>query len=373
MVSDRDVGHADADYAWLGELDRHVAGIGSELAMFLVFDRPGRAADRPGLERAHFARRCVSDEQLSQTVEAFRSLGAYVEVFDGEKPFIEALASGRLQRIGRPLKVVYNGIEGSIAPDAFKPGRKSLIPAVADVYGLTCVNSNAYGCGIGRHKYHYLTLLSRLGVRTPSTWHFRRHRGWAGGMRPPAGTKVIVKSTYEAWSVGVTEDSVFFVDESVDRRVTALADEIGQPVTVQEFIAGREICVPVLSSPARFATPPVEVVLAKAPGDPSAFMTLADNLAAAGVGYEVMAPGALTARLATEACAAFDGLELEGFARIDFRVDQHATTYLIDVGVSPGLSMHGSAYRSIGSLGYSHEQFLRIVVGATLASRGVFS
>lgn len=50
----------------------------------------------------------------------------------------------------------------------FKPGRKSLIPAVADAYGVICANSNAYACAIGRHKFHYATLLRALGIRCPS-------------------------------------------------------------------------------------------------------------------------------------------------------------------------------------------------------------
>ncbi len=207
------VGHEEFATQRLVDLELLLVQHASDLALFLAYDRPGRLAERPGLARAFFAQRCVSDAQLNQTIEAFRSVGAYVEVFEGEFPFIQALAAGRLQEIPRPLKVVYNGLEGGVVPDGFEPGRKALIPAIADSYGMVCSTSNAYVCALCRHKFHYLTLLRALGVATRPTWQYQPTSGWAGAKRPANGTKVIVKSTYESWSVGVTERSVFEVDD----------------------------------------------------------------------------------------------------------------------------------------------------------------
>jgi D-alanine-D-alanine ligase len=357
----------------LRQMDERLVEVAPSLAVFLVYDRPGRVTDRPGLERVFFAQRCVSDAQLEQTVSAFRSVGAYVELFDGEQPFIEALASGRLQDLDRDVKVVYNGIEGGIASDGFQAGRKSLLPAVADSYGIICANSNAYACAIGRHKFHYLTLLQALGLHTPTAWHYRENYGWAAGRKPPPGTKVIAKSTYESWSVGVTEESIFVVDDSSEDRVAGIAREIGQPVTVQEFIVGTEVCVPILANPDPFVTPPVQAIMSKAPGDPEAVMTIEDNLTTGGVSHQPFFSGEeVMAQIRDEALAAFDLLQLGAFARIDFRVGSDERAWLIDVGVSPGVGLKSSAFKSISTLDFSHEQFLRIVLTATLASHRLF-
>jgi len=342
-----------------------------DLALFLVYDRPGRASERPGLERTFFAQRCVSDEQLTQTIEAFREVGAYVELFEGERPLLEALADGRLQRLPRTLKLIYNGIEGGIAVDGFAPGRKALIPSVADSYGVGCANSNAYACALGRHKFHYFTVLRALGLRTPRVWHYRSSGEWAGGLMPPAGTRVIAKSTYESWSVGVTEDSIFVVDETLEERVGRIAEAIGQAVTVQEFVPGTEVCVPVLACPDPIVTPPVEAVLAKAPGDADAVMTIDDNLLHLGVTYRLFdtAPSVLE-ELTAMSVAAFSVLELEAFARIDFRVDRSGRPWIIDIGVSPGLSRGSSSFHSLSLVGFDHASFLRVVIAATLATHG---
>jgi len=355
--------------AQLRKLEQRLLAAAGELAVFLVYDRPERIHERPGLERVFFAQRCVSDTQLEQMVDAFRSVGAYVELFEGEQPFVEALANGRLLGLDRSIKVAYNGIEGGIAPGGFRPGRKTLLPAITDSYGVVCSNSNAYGCAIGRHKFHYLTVLQSLGLNAPQTWHFRGNGGWAAGRKPEAGIKVIAKSTYESWSVGVTEDSVFHYDESSDQRIEEIAQRIGQPVTVQQFITGTEVCVPVLTVPDPVVTPPVRATMAKAPNDGDAVMTIDDNLSEGGVSHEPLAAATeVIEQMQRDALAAFDILQLDAFGRIDFRLDRDDRAWLFDVGVSPGVSTKSSAFKSMSSLGFSHPEFLRTVVAATLVS-----
>lgn len=340
-----------------------------DLAVLLVYDRPERAAERPGLARTYFAERCVTDEQLGFMIDAFGSVNAYVELFAGERPFMEALASGRLQRLGRPLQIAYNGIGWGVGVDGFQRGRKALIPLVADSYGLMCANSDAYACALTLHKFHSFLVLAALGVSTPQTWHFDPSRGWIGD-RPPTGLRVIVKSTYEAWSVGVTDESIFVVDESSDRRVTEIAEQIGQAVTVQEFIPGSEVYVSILSCPERIVMPAVEAVITRAPGDPHAVMTLDDNVRR-GVGYRLFdGPKELIDRLGRDALTVFEGLQLQGLTRIDFRVDGDGRPWVIDVAVSPGLGRKGPAFLAASEFGLDHPTFLRAVVAASIASEG---
>jgi D-alanine-D-alanine ligase len=354
----------------LAELDRALLNRGSDLALFLSFDRPERVEERPDLARLYFAQRCVTDEQLEQIGAVFREIGAYVELFAGERPLLEALANGRLQSIERSLKLIYNGIEGGVTPGGFEPGRKALLPAIADSYGLICCNSNAYACALGRHKFHYLTVIRSLGIRTPRAWHYRPETGWAGGMAPANGTKVIVKSTYESWSVGVSDDSVFVVDDSCEGRVSTVAHQIGQAVTVQEFVSGPEVFVPILSCPEPVVMPPMEAVLDKDQSAPDAVVTIDDNLRRRVSHRRFEDDPGVMASLCAAAVHVFDALGLRSLARIDFRVDDAGEPWVIDVGVSPGLGAGGAACRSIGELGFDYPGFLRVVIAATLASRG---
>ena len=360
--------------AQLAGLEASFRSQAPELAVFLVFDRPGRVNDRPGLERAMFRERCLTEERLDAIVSALRDVGAWVRVFLGEDEFLAACAAGDLTVPGRSRSIVYNGIEGGIAHDGFAPGRKALIPAVADSYGLLCANSNPYACAIGRHKYHYFTLLQAHGVPVPDVWHYRLDGSWAGDRRPARGTRVITKSTYESWSVGVSDSSVFVVGEDLDRRVSAIADAIGQAVCVQAFVPGREVGVSVLEPGVPRAAPPIEVVLHKAPNDLDAIMTMEDNLASAAVSYQPLeAAPELIEELERVAIECFRVLELGAFARIDFRVAEDGTPWVSDVGVSPGLGPPGSSsFEALRVLGFDHDEFVRVVLGASLVSSGVF-
>jgi len=344
-----------------------------ELVVFLVFDRPGRVDDRPGLERAMFRERCLTEERLEAIVNALRDVGAWVSVFLGEDEFLSACAAGDLAVPGRSRSIVYNGIEGGIGHDGFAPGRKALIPAVADSYGLPCANSNPYACAIGRHKYHYFTLLRAHGISVPDVWHYRLDGSWAGDRRPALGARVIAKSTYESWSVGVSESSVFVVGEDLDQRVAVIADAIGQAVCVQAFVPGREVGVSVLVPDVPRAVPPIEVVLHKAPNDLDAIMTMEDNLTSSAVSYQPFeaAPEVIkeVERIAVEC---FRVLELGSFARIDFRVAEDGTPWVSDVGVSPGLGPPGSSsFEALRALGFDHGEFIRVVLGASLMSSGL--
>jgi D-alanine-D-alanine ligase len=354
----------------LRALERAIVERAEDLAVFFIYDRPHRVTERRGLARTYFAQRCVSDEQLDLTLDAFRSVGAYVDLFEGERDFMKALAEGRLQKLPQNLKVAFNGIGWGIAFDGFKPGRKALIPLIADSYGIACANSDPYPCALTVHKFDSFLVLDALGVRTPKTWHYRPCRGWIGN-RPPEGMRVIAKSTYEAWSVGVTDDSVFHVDESSEERVSAIADDLGQPVTVQEFIPGTEVCVPVLSCPKQIVTPPMEAVMARAPGDPDAIMTINDNLGKGAVSHRPFACSPeLMNELRDSALQVFEIFDLRGLTRIDFRVDQEERAWVFDVAIDPGIGLKSSAYLSLAQLGFSHAGFLRIAIAATLATEG---
>lgn len=350
-------------------LERRLCAVGADLAVFLVYERPSQVDDRPDLARTYFAQRCVSDDQLDRMAAAYRDIGAYVELFEGEQPFLEALTTGRLALIDRRLPVVYNGIGFGITGGGFQPGRMALLPAITDTYGMLCANSDAYTCAFALHRFHSFVVLRALGVQAPPVWMFRRGKGWMGDA-PPIGTKVIAKNTYEAWSVGVTEDSVFFVDDACVDRVTAIAEGIGQPVTLQEFVAGREVCVPMVSVPDLLVLPPVQQFLAKAPQDPDAFMTIHDNLNLAGVDYRPFdGPGEIVHQMAATSRSVFEILQQRALGRMDFRIDDHGRPWLTDAAITPGLGTAGSAFASFQSLGLSHPEFLRVVLAASLASR----
>jgi D-alanine-D-alanine ligase len=313
----------------------------------------------------------VSDTQLDQMLDTFRTIGAYGELLEGEQAFMTALTTGHIQRVGRPLSVVYNGIGWGIGVEGFEPGRKGLVPAVADSYQLLCTGSDAYVSALTQHKFHSFLVLRALGIRTPRVWQYNIPGGWVG-KRPSPGLAIIVKSTYEAWSVGVTQESVFVVDSSCEARVAAIARDIGQAVTVQEFIPGAEFSVPVISCPEHHVLPPMRQTLRRAPGDANAFTTVEDSLQRGAVSFAPLedAPSLLK-ELQQSALRIYTVLQMRALGRIDFRVDELGRPWVTDVAIEPGWSTTSSAFASFAALGVDYASFLRMTVGVTLAWAGV--
>jgi D-alanine-D-alanine ligase len=357
----------------LEQLEQALLSKADEVAVFLVYDRPSLVAERPGLARTFFAERCASADQLQEMRAALHDVGIQAEVFEGDHAFLSALATGHHKRIGKTFQVAYNGLGYSVGEGAFRRGRKSLIPLIADSYGLLCANSDAYACALAMHKFHSFTLLRALGVQVPRTWQYRLGSGWITDS-PPSGTKVIAKSAYESWAVGVTDASVFIAEPTSTVRLAQIAEMIGQDVTVQEFIAGPEVYVPVLSCPQLVACPPVEVILKRSPEQADSFITIDDNLRNGAISYQRFIGDAHTeARLRDSARSIFGLLELEGFGRIDFRIDTGGNPWVFDVAISPGLEAEGSGHKSLAGFGFDYPRFIRLVIAASLASQGLLS
>ncbi len=350
-------------------LERALRDQAQDLAVFFVFDRPSLVEERPALARTFFAERCLPEIQLKQMTDALHGVGAHAQLFDGHT-FVAALVGGIHHQVNKRLIVAYNGLGYSVGRGAFEPGRKSLVPLLADSYGLLCANADPYACAFTLHKFHCFSILKLFGVNVPKMWHFRPHSGWLGDA-PPRGTKVIVKSNYESWSVGVTEESVFTADESCTDRVHAAAQRIGQAVIVQEFISGPEVCVPVLSCPGPIVSQPMELVLERTSDDTEMFMTIDDNLTDEGISYRPFG-GEGGVRAQDSARRIVELLDLRGLSRIDFRVDRDGVPWAFDVAISPGIAADGSAFNSLSEYGgFDHAAFIRLVIAATLGAHGV--
>lgn len=354
----------------LREISAAIEAIGPEIALSLVFARPSIVNRRPAISKVAYSERCISDAQLSELITAFRSAGAYVELFEGEIPFLEALVSGRLSDLDRRFQLVHNGIGWGITEGGFQPGRKSLVPAVADSFGLIGTSSSAYTSSIAVHRFHSFVILRSLGVRAPEVWHYRPNRGWMGD-RPPEGEKVIAKSTYEAFSVGVTEESVFIVDSSCEDRLTEIATSIGQAVTVQRFISGREVCVPIFALPGAITTPPVEQIVKKAPGDGDAILTLEENFQPGAVLYRPFeGPDDLIQDLSRTTLSAFDIMQNDFIGRMDYRIDASGRPWLTDLAIEPGWSRTSALFKSVEELDVGYTELLRVLMGGALVAKG---
>jgi D-alanine-D-alanine ligase len=305
--------------------------------------------------------------QADAIIRSLQDIGLTVESFFDERAFLRALFQD-----GRPTDkrrvVVFTTAEGGTGS-----GRRALIPAVCNLLGLPVLNSGPHACSLARHKFHANAVLKRLGVRVPDTWLFTQ-AGWVAGIEPAAGTRVIVKPTYEGQSVGVREDSVQVVDAAFTDFARHAQRRFGQPALVQEFVSGEEIGVPLVRLEKTYALPPLAVRRANGEAFRDRPKTFRAEHLNRDVSYHLFEPAAADrAALEDAAVLAFDGLEMAGVGRIDFRVDADGRAWAFDTNESPPPLPNTSYAFAMERLGFSVEEMLAVWLGACLLDYGLIS
>lgn len=293
----------------------------------------------------------LSENELEEIVGALRYHGLHVELFIEEREFIKwVLTRGSSDCQGKLCLVCNNAQNGT------GPGRKSLIPAFCDLNGLPTANSDPYVVSLARHKYHLNRLLREFNLPVPESWLYQYGHGWLLGKRPPNGVEAIAKLTFESASIGIYAKSVQEVGQNFDDYITELSREYNQPITVQEFINGYEVEVPVIGLPNPFAPSIVGISLEGGGFLGNKILTYESVYGDSYSFYDFRdLPTGVLKRIRECAVSAYEAIGIRGLGRVDFRVTEKGKYYIIDIATNPHIAKHSSyahLYR-LHSLDYS--------------------
>jgi D-alanine-D-alanine ligase len=156
---------------------------------------------------------------------------------------------------------------------------------------------------------------------------------------------LIVKSLMEHASYGISQASKVEDDERLAERVKFVHESIGTDAIAERYIAGREIYVGVLGNDRLVALPPIELVFENMPANAALIATAKVKH---DVAYQAKRGIALKAvegleqevmdRIARLAKRIYKTLELDGYARIDFRLSADNVPYFLDANPNPDIS-----------------------------------
>jgi D-alanine-D-alanine ligase len=299
----------------------------------------------------------LSETELDDLVEYFEGAGFYCEVLIDEEGFLEWLSEGR-SHFPRRHPLVYN-----LAQNGTGPARLTLVAGLCRLYRLPLIDSDAHAVAIANHKFHAASLLSGFGFPVAHCWLFTQ-RGW-WPKAPPSGLRVIAKPTYESASIGIHDDNVFTMVESSHEHLRSYAAKYRQPLTVQEFIVGSEVEVPVLESngPQTLAAIGIELdgrremadrilTYDQVFNDRYSFYNLADVDASA------------ANRVMGIARQAFRALGMSGMGRVDFRIGLDAKPHIMEVNCKPHITKHSAFNRALNLVRCSGTDLARFLVGS---------
>ncbi len=184
---------------------------------------------------------------------------------------------------------------------------------------------------------------------------------------------LIVKSLMEHSSYGISQASKVEDDERLAERVTFVHESIGTDAIAERFIEGREIYVGVIGNDRLVALPPIELVFENMPANAALIATarvkhdiayqLKRGIALKAV--EGLAPEVME-RIAHLAKRIYRTLELDGYARIDFRLSASNVPYFLDANPNPDISDGEELASAAALVGMNYGDLVSRILGFAL-------
>jgi D-alanine-D-alanine ligase len=202
---------------------------------------------------------------------------------------------------------------------------------------------NPRGLILARGKDLSKTLVHYRRIATPAFAVYPKRRK----VKRPArlALPLIVKSLSEDSSLGISQASVVDTDEKLVERVAFIHERIGTAAIVEQYIEGREIYVGVLGNERLRVLPVWElkfgslaegawpIATEKVKHDPS----YQERVGIVDGPAKDLAPE-LYSRIQRTAKRVYRALDLDGYARIDFRLSADGTVYFIEANPNPEIA-----------------------------------
>jgi D-alanine-D-alanine ligase len=216
------------------------------------------------------------------------------------------------------------------------------VVAYLELLRMPYTGCNPRGLVLARDKALAKKLVAWDGIRVP---RFAVFRAGERVRRPRhLAYPLMVKSLLEESSMGIARASIVRDDAALALRVRRVQHRTGADALVEEFVSGRELYVAILGNRRLQALPPLELVARRWPAGEELIAT--ERLKhdpryqrRHGVGLvRARLPAALHRQLARESKLIYRALGLEGYGRIDFRLDREGRLYFLEANPNPDVA-----------------------------------
>jgi D-alanine-D-alanine ligase len=218
------------------------------------------------------------------------------------------------------------------------------IASYLELMKIPYTGCNPRGLILARGKDLSKTLVHHRRIAVPAFAVFPKRRK----VKRPArlALPLIVKSLTEDGSFGISQSSIVDTDEKLAERVAFIHDKVETAAIAEQYIEGRELYVGVLGNNRLRVLPVWELKFGSLGGQGS--RQIATQKAKHNLEYQErvgivdgpakdLAPE-LYARIQRTAKRIYQILELDGYARIDFRLAADGTPYFIEANPNPEIA-----------------------------------
>lgn len=297
-------------------------------------------------------------ETIERAAASLEKRGHEVELIAGDR-FLLSKLKKFLPKISKRRS---NGIVLNMALGIQGKARYTHVPALLEAAGIPYTGSNPMGHILALDKVVAKQIFTAGGLPTPRYQVFSSPDQRIGDLRFP----LIVKPRGEAASFGlkVVRDEAE-MQEAVDRILC----EFKQTVLVEEYIEGREMNVGVIGNNPPRALPVLELVL-----DEEIYTHDAKFARNPGKRVSKVCPAALpreTSEYLQElAVQAFEILNINDFARIDFRLDRFNRPHILEANSMASLNPGSSFVHAASKVGLTYDKLINRIVEVAVQRYG---
>ncbi len=256
-------------------------------------------------------------------------------------------------------KIVFNLLEEFAGQAIFDQN----IVSYLELLGIKYTGCNPRGLMLARDKGLSKKILKYHRIPTPDFFVFRR----TGRMSLPRKARypLFVKSLNEEASLGITQDSIVYDEESLRNRIQYYHESLGADVIAEEYVEGREFYVGMLGNERMKVLPTWELF----------FDRVSDRtpkVATRKVKWDVKyrekygirsgpaeGLGQADSKKIEAICRrTFKALSLNGLARLDLRMNENGEVFVIEANPNPDIGIGEDFAASAEKAGLKYPQLL---------------
>lgn len=249
------------------------------------------------------------------------------------------------------------------------------IPAILDLLNLPYTGSSALTLGMTLDKGLAKRILGSNNINTPECRIFynevvKADNSILDGLKFP----LIIKPLLEHGSLGISQKSVVTSRKQLAAQINEMISKYKQPAIVEEFIAGREIYVPIIGNKNN------EVVLAMSeidftqmPKDNFQILSYIGKWEAESEEYRetipvcpIDLPRETYEEIKNIALKVFRLMDCRDYARIDIRLTEDNVPYVIDVNPNPCLDEDAGLAISAKVSGIEYPELINRIVRSAM-------
>jgi D-alanine-D-alanine ligase len=231
------------------------------------------------------------------------------------------------------VDIVFNISEGLAGRN-----RESQVPILLEMAGIPFVGSDSLSLALSLDKIIAKKVFIADGILTPKFVEIKSIDQIDAAL--PLKFPMFVKPRFEGSSKGLSESSRVATREDLRKQVELIVTKYKQPALVEEFIRGTEFTVAILGTQSPEVLPVVQIKIDGELDLKDKFYTFGHITRSDAVEYIVPAPisAGLMKKISDVSLAAYNAIECRDFGRVDIRVDERGTPYVLEINPLPSLS-----------------------------------